>query len=611
MSGFVAVVNLDGAPIDPVQLQRMTDALSFRGPDAREVWIGGQVGFGHAMLRTTDEALHERQPCSVDGAIWITGDVRVDRRAELMRALEAAGRTPANTATDPELVLHAYQAWGDALVDHLLGDFSFAIWDCDRRRLFCARDQLGVKPFFHARVGDQLIVSNTLACVRAHGSVPATLNDAAVGDFLLFGFNCDPGTTTFEAIRRLPGGHTLSWTPGGEPRITRYWTLPVYDKLRLPRATDYVERFRGLLADATSDRLRNDRVGIHMSGGLDSSLIAATARGLMTQRASGAELRAHTVVYDRLFQDEERHYSGVVARSLGIPIKYLAADDFELFDEGGDGRSHFPEPLDVLSKPSFFNAVNRQMGTEFRVALTGWDGDALLSASWPAHLASQARHRDFGGLAADVFRYARVKQNLVGAFARRLRWPRRNGPSEAVFPTWLQPDFERRMGLRERWMGMFAAPDLGRGTREGAYQAMGLQTWLPILEARDAGVSGVPVDHRHPLLDLRMIEFGLSLPAIPWCVDKHIMRAAARDVLPKSIRKRPKSALGGDPMPFAIRDYLAQLRQPLALHPALGKYVDLNRLPQLIAEAGSDVYSLALRVFIFNYWIFSVESEPK
>lgn len=611
MSGFVAVINLDGAAIDTAQLHRMTNALKFRGPDAQNVWISDHVGFGHAMLQTTEENSRERQPCSLDGGIWITGDVRVDRRKELLRQLAEAGQRPPKSVTDAELVLYSYQVWGEALVDHLLGDFSFAIWDSHTRRLFCVRDQLGVKPLFYCRVGKQLIASNTLQCIRTYTAVSDRLNDAAVGDFLLFGFNCDPRTTTFEAIQRLPGGHSLSCAIGVEPRVEPYWTLPVYKELRLPRRKDYIELFQQILAEAVSDRLRNDHVGIHMSGGLDSSLIAATARNLMAERDPRFDLRAYTVVYDELFNDKERHFSQVVADSLNIPIRYLVADDYRLFDDRGNRSCSFPEPLDGLALPSFFNAVNRQMDTRFRVALSGLDGDALLTASWIAQLGSQVSKRKLGSLAADTFWYALAKQNLIGAIVRRLPFPRRRTFVESDFPSWFEPAFEERTGLRNRWTGMFAGPDLGRGAREGAYQTMSLPTWLPILEGRDAGVTGVPVDHRHPLLDLRMVEFGLSLPAIPWCVDKHILRESARNLLPKSIRTRPKSPLGGDPIPFAIRAYLEGRKKPPKLHPEMGRYIDPGRLPRIIDDAGTEGYWFALRVLILNFWLFNIKGECK
>jgi asparagine synthase (glutamine-hydrolysing) len=150
---------------------------------------------------------------------------------------------------------------------------------------------------------------------------------------------------------------------------------------------------------------------------------------------------------------------------------------------------------------------------------------------------------------------------------------------------------------------MFASSDLGRGSREEAYQAMTLKTWPAILEGRDAGVTGTPVEHRHPLLDLRLIEFGLSLPAIPWCVDKYLLREASKGVLPEAVRLRPKRPLGGDPMPFVIRNYWEKMRQPLAPHPALARYIDVQRLPHIIDETKTEGYWLALRVFVLNFWL--------
>src|SRR6266851_4305018 len=153
MSGIVGIVNPDGAPVDRHLLQQMTEAMAFRGPDAKEIWSQGSVGFGHAMLRTTHESVHERQPASLDGKVWITADARVDARAELITKLESKGQIKAKAATDAELILHAYHVWGEECVEHLLGDFVFAIWDGRRRRLFCARDHFGVKPLYYAQVG--------------------------------------------------------------------------------------------------------------------------------------------------------------------------------------------------------------------------------------------------------------------------------------------------------------------------------------------------------------------------------------------------------------------------------------------------------------------------
>ena len=154
MSGFVGMLALNGAPIDRVLLRQMTDRMAFRGPDRQDIWAEGSIGLGHALLRTTFESQQERGPFSLDGQVRITADARVDRRPELIRELRAKGRQLADDAPDSELILHAYHVWGDACLDHLTGDFAFGIWDGRVGRVLCARDQIGIVPFYYAVVND-------------------------------------------------------------------------------------------------------------------------------------------------------------------------------------------------------------------------------------------------------------------------------------------------------------------------------------------------------------------------------------------------------------------------------------------------------------------------
>lgn len=211
MSGICGIFNLDGAPVDRAVLERMAASMTFRGPDAQSVWIQGSVGFAHTLLRTTFESEHEIQPVSLDGSVWITADARIDAREELIAEL---GLSKAQlTRPDCELILHAYVRWGESCVDHLLGDFAFAIWDCRSQKLFCARDHFGIRPFFWARVHNSLVFGNTLDTVRTHPNVTDRLNDTAVCDFLLFGYNQETDTTTFADVRRLPPAQTLLAMP--------------------------------------------------------------------------------------------------------------------------------------------------------------------------------------------------------------------------------------------------------------------------------------------------------------------------------------------------------------------------------------------------------------
>jgi len=134
MSGIAGIVDFDGALIDRQPLGRMTASMVSRGPDAQEIWVDGNAGFGHALLKTTDESEHERQPFTLDGRVWIVADARVDARHDLIPKLKDKGhQSLSQDATDVELILRAYQAWSEDCVEHLLGDFAFAIWDLRAR----------------------------------------------------------------------------------------------------------------------------------------------------------------------------------------------------------------------------------------------------------------------------------------------------------------------------------------------------------------------------------------------------------------------------------------------------------------------------------------------
>src|SRR5262249_8283436 len=156
--------------------------------------------------------------------------------------------------------------WGPDCVQQLLGDFTFAVWDGRLRRLICARDQFGVKPFYYAQVGNSLVFSNTLNCLRLHPAISDQLNDRAIADFLLFEHNQDLSTTAFADVKRLPPAHLLTCAAGAV-RVDRYWSLPTDGNIRYQYPQDYVEHCLELLRAAVSDRLRSNRVAVFMSGG--------------------------------------------------------------------------------------------------------------------------------------------------------------------------------------------------------------------------------------------------------------------------------------------------------------------------------------------------------
>lgn len=596
MSGFVAVLSLDGAAVDRQILGRMTDALAFRGPDAQRIWIDGQVGLGHTLLATVDDFPEPAQPCSVDGRTWIVADARIDGRADLVARLSAKANVALAKASDPELILHAYAAWGGACVDHLIGDFAFVIWDGAHRRLFGVRDHFGVKPLYYAQIAGWVLVSNTIDSLRLHPQVSGKLNESAVGDFLLFGELVEPTTTVFADIQRVPAAHSFSCGAGGVS-IDRYWSLPVETPLRLRKQSDYVEQFGELLRTAVIERLRTDKAAILMSGGLDSASIASVANELVPK----SSLRAHTLVYDELVQDDERYYAGLVAKGLGIEIKYLVADSYALFE---DYESVFtPEPI-FEPLQAIFRDQCTNMSVGSRVALTGYGGDPGL-LPWPGRVLDNLSWAAIQGVAATLAvslgRYGRMPRvGLRTAIRRRLN----RRAALPARPSWLRPDFAAKLDTQERWSQQRRQMVPKHRFRQTAYESLTNPFWAFLFESHDAGSSRSLMEFRHPFFDVRLVRFMLSLPSLPWCVDKHILRESMRGRLPEDVRVRPKTPFRNSPLPVLIRK-LPRFAENLRPAPALQRFVDVDEARRRYETIDDSTSAwLNLRPYSFNYWLW-------
>ena len=654
MSGIVGIINLDGTPVDRELLARLTAFMTFRGPDAQSIWIEGDrgatgltsdpldltpgpsparreetreeslvppfpcregglgglghIGFGHTLLQTTFESAWERQPCSLDGEVWITADARIDGRADLIAKLPIDA---SEKVTDVELILHAYRVWGADCVEHLIGDFVFAIWDGRKQQLFCARDQLGIKQFYYAQVGNTLLFSNTLNCLRLHPAVSDKLNDRAIGDFLLFDYNYYLDTTTFVDIQRLPGGRTLTCSDSGV-RCQRYWTLPINEPIRYQKAEDYVENFQEIFSVAVSDRLRQEKVAVWMSGGLDSTSIAATALELKAKKSIPLDLQAFCTVYDRLIPDRERYYAGIAAEALGIPIHYTAGDDYQLFDRWDESELYRPEPT---NDPLLAISVDRshQVATHSRVVLYGQGADEVL---YPSRIADIYNTMPLNHLIADIgdclFTH-RIRPPIgIGVKALWQRWLARirQETNLPLFPTWLNKSFAQQLNLRERWQQIMEdEPPLIHPSHPKAYERTIAPIWTSVFERSDPGVTGMPQEVRLPFLDLRLIDYVLAIPPWPWCIKKEMLRAAMDGKLPEAICRRPKTPLAGDPVSVLLSQSSSQW-QELAATPELLEYVASDSAWRDAIACKGQSWSVwsALRPHSLNYWLKSARN---
>src|SRR5829696_4329422 len=274
--------------VDAAALKRMRDVITHRGPDDEGIYIDENVGLGHRRLSIVDVASGHQPMTNEDGSLYITYNGEVYNHADYREELESRGHVY-RTHCDTETILHLYEDYGDACVEHLRGMFAFAIWDRKKRELCIARDRLGVKPLYYVHTGDgSLYFASEIKALLEARAVRAELNLRALPDYLAN--HATSGEETLLAgVRRLLPGHTLVWREDGQIKIEEYWDVHFAGRAEnggnssgRARDEDYVAEWSVLFRDAVRSHLMADvPLGMFLSGGIDSSAIAATMSGMV------------------------------------------------------------------------------------------------------------------------------------------------------------------------------------------------------------------------------------------------------------------------------------------------------------------------------------------
>jgi len=590
MSGIAGIVDLEGGPVEPEALNRLVRGFSYPGGAPWQVRSFGSVAFALCPLDVDGVGTVKDDP---EKEVKVLCDARIDAR-------------PDASASDAELIRRAYLAHGTGCASQLLGDFSFALWDAPRRRLVCARSPFGVKPFFHACKGRWLVFSNILACVRAHPLVSDALDELSILDFLLVGHNLRPDASAFHDIARLAPGHTLSWDAAGGMRVTRHFDLPLEEPLRRRDTREYVEEFDSLLRVAVRDRVRGRRASVCMSGGLDSTSVAATARDLLAQDGAPFALDAFTMTYPRLLADDEGEYARLAAEHLGIPLTIIEPDRDRVGSRTAIPRRP-PEPVEAMAfDPQLF----AKAALLPRPILTGQGGDVGFSHDCD-YASGYLREGRLLELALDLAHGALLLKKMPALFLRtRLRRALGKAPSPPPFPPWFDLQLEKRFDLRARFAEALREPPRAGAARAGARHFALLPMWTTLFEQSDPAVSGLPGEMRHPYFDLRLLRFLLRLPEIPWCMDKTLLRMAMRDRLPEAVRTRPKTPLASFPdFETLRRSGIADLNRFSEI-PALARFVDIVRFKKIAEHCDrlrSNEFELITRPLGLAAWLSRME----
>ncbi|MEI6083185.1 MAG: asparagine synthase (glutamine-hydrolyzing) [Verrucomicrobiota bacterium] len=604
MCGIAGILNMQPAePPHEGALRQMLAMIRHRGPDQFGIYLDEQVGLGSARLSIVDLGGGQQPISNADGNLWIVFNGEVFNHVELRAELETRGHR-FTTHTDTEVVLHLFEEAGPACLARLNGQFAFAIWDRRRRSLFMARDRLGVRPLFYTQAGGALIFGSEIKAILADDRVRAEIDPVALDQIFTYWSTLSP-RTCFRGIQELPPGHFLT-ARDGQINVESYWR-PEFPTSPPRTEADYLAELRTLLVDAVKIRLRADvPVGAYLSGGLDSSLIAAIIRKVTANKLDTFSISFSDPQFD------ESGFQQQMAKFLGTEHQVVHATHADIGQVFPEVIWHTETPVLRTSPAPMFLLSRLVRDRRYKVVLTGEGADEFLGGYdifkeakvrrfWARQPASAWRSRLLQKLYPDIAGLAGSGSALLAAFFRQ-------GLTEVE-----SPDYSHAIRWRNtRRICRFFSDELTDAIRRdptggtAVYYPPEFSQWGPLERSQYLEISiflsqyllssqgdrmgmAHSVEGRFPFLDFRMVEFCNRLPArmkLRGLQEKYLLKQLGREWLPAEIwrrRKRPyrapirRSFFEGTPAA-----YVREILEPAAIRTA-GLF-NPDRVSQLVAK---------------------------
>lgn len=549
MCGLVAVLNIDGRPAELALLKRMADLIRHRGPDDEGHYLAGPLGFGFRRLAVLDLSAGGHQPMSLpEAGLTIVFNGEIYNYLELRRELEGLGHQ-FRSRSDTEVLLHAYQQWGQQCLSRLNGMWAFLIHDRRRNHVFGARDRFGIKPLYRYQDSSQVMFASEIKAIRDAGCVRTGTNWQVAADFLVHGAQAlDAGPASFyENIVPVGAGCAFELGLDGSYREWRYWSVA---QIAPRHVADPAGEYAALFEDAMRLHMRSDvPVAVHLSGGLDSSAILCAAARIRAAEGAPDPLQSFSFM-DQAF-DERRYIEATLAQS-GASMEPLQADARQLWDDLPRMLWHQDEPVHSMAAAVSFQLMRQTAARGVKVVLNGQGADetaagypgffrhywhSLLRAGRPLQAWQEmaAHARCHGGGAGRHLRAQLglgLRNALSGLPPYRALALRRARAAAGASP-WLQPELCRH-----------AVPDLaGRDQRLPAALSNAVTVApLPLfLRVEDRNASAHSIEGRVPFLDYRLVELLFQLPD-DWHMrghwNKYVQREGLRGRIPELVRTR-------------------------------------------------------------------------
>ncbi|MCU1295981.1 MAG: asparagine synthase (glutamine-hydrolyzing) [Acidobacteriaceae bacterium] len=568
MCGIAGVVNFSREhQVDAAVVRRMCAAMVHRGPDDEGVYAQDRVGIGMRRLSIID-VVHGHQPLSnEDGSLWIVFNGEIYNHAALREQLIARGHR-FSTHCDTEAIVHLYEEYGRDCVQHLRGMFAFAIWDTKKRRLFIARDRLGIKPLYYRHTPESFLFGSEIKVVLAHPGVRAEFHRASLPEYLAFGY-LSGEQTFYEGIRKLMPGHTLELEDNGELHIEPYWDLHVVKDHDGHSESYYVEKYRELLEQAVSSHLMSDvPLGVFLSGGIDSSAVAA----LMT-KIRKAPVETFSVGYSENTYSE-LPFARTVAQHINSIHHEVLVSRHDFFDSLAKLIWQEDEPVVWPSSVALY-FVARLASQHVKVVLTGEGADETLGgySRYAFTLKNAAMDRVYRRLTPSMLRRgirnSLANSPLISAALRRKlshTFVALEGEDWASFyfdnffsafnskrqEDLLASEFKQELTEGAAYRNVLKYWEQSSGDMLHRLLYTDIKTYLvELLMKQDQMSMAASIESRVPFLDHVLLEFATNIPRrfqLHGLTGKHILKKAVKDLLPHSILYRPKL---GFPTPWS------------------------------------------------------------
>jgi asparagine synthase (glutamine-hydrolysing) len=585
IAGFVTAPPAAGTRSgEVVTLGRMADALRHRGPDDFGFYHDGWAHLAQRRLSIIDVQGGHQPMANETGSRWITFNGEIYNHAALRPALERAGHRY-QTRSDTETILHAFEEYGEDCLQRFRGMFAFAIWDAERRRLFCARDRLGIKPFYYYWDGRVFVFASEIKALLEHPEISPALAEDLLPEVLAFGYSSSDRTLFRNIHKLMPGYRLVLEAEQGELTIERYWDIPLASVTKNPDPRPWIAETRRRLEQSVEMHLMSDvPLGIFLSGGLDSSAIAAIA-----QRAASRPVQTFAVGYAEA-QFSELSYARRVAQAIGTNHREVTIGIDDFFGTLPRLIWHEDEPIAWPSSVSLY-FVSKLAAEHVKVVLTGEGSDELFAGY------ERYRWQMLNGRMASVYGIAPERMRrwvrsqvetsrlLSAGMRRKLRHTvlGRDLDFESMFVRNFYCAFEagtRCDGYMRYWNARNAS-SLGRTLYADQ------KTYLvELLMKQDQMSMAASIESRVPFLDHTLVEFAAAIPdavKIVGRVQKYVLKKAVRNLLPREIIYRKKMGF-----PTPLRQWLLDARaEPLyaALRSRdglLAAHLDLREVEALI-----------------------------